>query len=189
MLASHCRTHACGPDLRVEPLGDGCYVVDSRLYECTTDILPVGELACLDITPCAGACEKTITLDGREYEIDHCRPKWEAYLRAKHPLTCSPVPVQTIPEALLPPKLDVPIELMREVIRSGKDRLVYETEVCPSTAKIAVGKLIRSSGFLALDRWLRARLAGLGAPAALGACASVTLVLGRFECETEKSLL
>jgi hypothetical protein len=186
VLATHCRASgACGPELRAEPLGDGCYVVSARLYQCTTDVLPVGQLACLDVTPCTGACKQTITVDGRDVDVDHCRPKWDAYRRALHPLTCSAVPVATTPPSLLPAKLDIPRELVTEVQRSGKDRLVYETELCASTAH----EPSRSTGFPALDRWLRVRLGEVGARVESGSCEKVTLVLGRFECEIEQSAL
>lgn len=190
VLATHCRaTRACGPEVHAENLGDGCYVVSSRLYQCTTDVLPVGELACLDVTPCTGACTQTITVDGREVDVERCRPRWEAYRRARHPLACSPVPVHTIPAGLLPATLDVPRELVTEVQRSGKDRVTFEAEVCASAANATVGEPTTSTGFPRLDRWLRERLGETRALTAPGSSENVTLVLGRFECEAEQSLL
>jgi hypothetical protein len=184
--------HPCGPSEHAEPLGEGCYVVDTRLYQCTTDVLPAGALSCFDVTPCTGLCTQTITVDGREIESHHCWPRWTAYQRARHPLTCSPVPVATTPSALLPPTLDVPADLMHEVQRSGRDRLVVTAELCASPTGTTVrAPLAKSSGFPALDRWLVARLGGtpvptpVPMPAVTGECTTVTLVLGRFECEVE----
>jgi hypothetical protein len=187
VLATHCRDHACGPELRAEHLGDGCYAVDSRLYQCSSDTLPVGQLMCIDVTPCTGACKVTITVDDREVDIKRCRPKWQAYWHAKHPLTCSPVPVAVQGSFnAIPKTLDIPPDIVREVTRSGRDRLIYETAVCGLTSTTTVGDPIKSSGFPALDQWLAERLAGLDASSVRGSCTTVTLVLGRFECEVER---
>lgn len=201
-LATHCQEHGCGSDERAEHLGEGCYVVHApnrhslygRLYDCTQDILPAGEVMCLDVTPCPGLCKKTITVEGREVPTDRCRQRWDQYQRSQHPLTCSPVGLAVSYEpadlGLKTPRttLDLPRRLMDEVLRSGKDRLLYTVELCASATGLAAGEPTHSTGFAEIDQLLRARIGELeldlsNAP---GSCVNATFVLGKFECEAEQ---
>ena len=199
-LATHCQEHVCGSEEHAEHLGDGCYVVHARdrdrLFECTTDIQPAGELMCLDVTPCSGACKVTISIDGREVPIDRCRPRWEQYRRSLHPLTCSPVGLRIFyePAALAlktPLTMDLPARLVQDVLRTGKEKVVYAVELCVSATGIAVGERTHSTGFAEIDRLLRARIGELeiDARSASGSCAIANVVLGPFECDVEQSQL
>lgn len=197
-LATYGQDHVCGSEEHAEHLGDGCYAVHARdrdtLYECTTDIQPAGELMCLDVTPCSGACKKTISIAGREVPIDRCRPRWERYRRSLHPLTCSPVGLRVFYEpTTLPLKtpltMDLPDRLVQDVLRTGNDRVVYTVKLCVSATGIAVGEQTHSTGFAEIDRLLRIRIGEfeIDARSASGSCAIATVMLGRFECDVEQS--
>jgi hypothetical protein len=100
-VATHCSDRTCpATPPAARHLGDGCYVVEEQLYQCSTDELPAGQASCLEVPICTGACEVTIT-DGRFREIstDRCRALWSQDRAARRPPPrCSPVQLDVMVE-------------------------------------------------------------------------------------------
>lgn len=165
-----------------------------HLYDCSTDRLPVGTASCIDVTPCTGACQKTITVDGRQIAIERCLPRWRADREARRPpRTCSPARLQVVIEPPATPvaasTLVLPAELVLEVIRTGKTRVAYTAESCVTSAGVVVNEPTRRTGFAKLDDVLHRRIGELANVASPGACAAVTLVVSHLECEVDKALM
>jgi hypothetical protein len=190
-VATHCWGHACAATPEARNLGEGCYVVDDRLYQCSTDYLPAGQVSCFEIPRCVGACTVTVTgRNGRAISIARCSDRWRADREAhRPPPTCSPARLQVVdgPGAGTSSALPLPPALVIEVVRTGKSRVVYEAEACGTDDGVVVGEATRTTGFVELDRVLRGRLAELAVPP--GACARVALIASRFECEVGQTLL
>jgi hypothetical protein len=82
VIATHCRNHACPSEPRARGLGGGCYVVGDRLYQCSNDELPVGQVSCFEIDWQQGTRAFHYTDSrGREISTVDCRDRW----RAEHP--------------------------------------------------------------------------------------------------------
>jgi hypothetical protein len=77
VVATHCRQHACPVTPHARGLGAGCYVVEDRLYQCSNDGLPLGEVSCFEIDWHAGTWEFHF-IDSRGHEIStrECRDRW-----------------------------------------------------------------------------------------------------------------
>jgi hypothetical protein len=189
VVATHCQGHACKTTPQARGLGEGCYVVDDELYQCSTDVLPVGEASCFAIPRCAGACKVTITVDDREISTERCRARWAAD-RAAHrpPPRCSPVRLQVLSgPAVSPADLRLPAELVLEVLRTGKSRLMYEAEACSTNDGVVVGEATHTTGFAGLDGVLRGEVAALAPPP--GECVTIVLLASEFECDLEVELM
>jgi len=199
VVAAHCERHACTSAPRPRHLGDGCYTVHDpdgdHLYDCSTDRLPAGAASCIEVTPCIGACTQTITINNRQIPIDRCVATWRADREAhRPPRTCSPARLQVVIEpaatpAVTPSTLVLPAELVVEVIRSGKDRVVYAAESCVASDGIVVKEPTHRTGFADLDRVLHRQIGELAGASSPGACVIVTLLVSHFECESDKVLL
>lgn len=198
VVATHCSNGRCAARPEPRHLGDGCYAVHdagtnrNHLYDCTTDHAPAGAATCIDVTPCTGACKQTVTLDGREIPIDRCEARWRADREAhRAPRRCSPSLVQVVMEPptttpMASSPLTLPAEVVMEVSRSGKSRVVYTAESCASADGIVVKAPTRSSGFPTLDVVLHQTIGEHSTGIALGGCAVVTLLVSRFECEVDQ---
>jgi hypothetical protein len=88
----------------------------------------------------------------------------------------------------MPSTLDLPADLVIEVMRSGKTRVVYTTRACVTADGIVVEKATRQTGFPALDVVLHRTISDLSS-GALGACVAVTLHVSHFECEIDATLM
>jgi hypothetical protein len=85
-----------------------------------------------------------------------------------------------------PTSLALPFPLLRAVIISGKDRVIYTVEMCGGPAALQ-----HSTGFADLDQFLASRIADLGlALPAAPECATASLILGRFAsaCDRPQTL-
>lgn len=171
-VATHCDRHGCATPTDALNLGEGCYAVDDHLYQCASD--GPNPVSCFEIPSCAELCEITVTdRRGLEVSIDRCQRLWGDYRAANQPPpTCEPVRVQVGTGDAH--DVEVGYDVIIEVVRSGKSKVVYEAEVCADGVTPT-----RTSGFAALDDVLRADAATL-APA--DGCVSVALIGSNFEC-------
>jgi len=181
-VATHCHHHDCPTTAEALNLGEGCYLVDDRLYQCSTD--GPGEASCFEISPCREVCDNTVT-DSRGFEIstERCESLRWAYRRAHPPPpTCAPVELRSMGSvaAHSPLQLALPDAQVLEVVRAGKNRVVYEAEACATGDGVVVGEPVHATGFADLDEVLRGEAAKVALPP--GECANVVLVLSRFEC-------
>ena len=202
VVATHCEKRACASRPQPRHLGEGCYAVHdsdsdrNHLYDCSTDLLPAGAASCTDVTPCTGACKVTITVDCREIPIDRCLARWNADREAhRPPRTCSAARLQVVIEpsamaaVMSSTLLALPAELVIEVIRSGKTRVVYTAEACVTSGGIVVNEPTHRTGFAKLDLVLHRKIGELVGRASPGTCAAVTLLVSHFECETDQALM
>jgi hypothetical protein len=180
-VATHCHHHACPTTARALDLGEGCHVVDDRLYQCATD--GPGEASCFEVSPCAEVCDNKVT-DGRGFEIStkRCESLWWAYREAhRSPPTCQPVLISIGPVAAQSrSELALPDALVFAVSRTGMVRATYEAEACGTGDGVVVGEPTHTTGFVDLDEVLRGEVAKVALPP--GECANVVLVASRFEC-------
>ncbi len=86
--------------------------------------------------------------------------------------------------AVMSSTLALPAELVIEVIRSGKNRVVYTAETCVTSGGIVVNEPTHRTGFAKLDLVLHRKIGEVVGKASPGTCAAVTLLVSHFECET-----
>lgn len=183
-VAAHCDQHACAGKPAAVDLGEGCYAVDRNLYQCAAD--GPGDPSCFEVPLCTEVCDNKVT-DGRGIEIStkRCEALWRDYQQAhRPPPTCRPVEVAAFGSAAtlyLRTSLALPAAVVEEVVRSGKDRLVYEARVCATADRVVVDEPTRVTGFARVDSALHAELAKVAL--ARGACADIPLVASRFDCD------
>jgi hypothetical protein len=189
----HCGRHGCPTRPEARHLGDGCYVVEERVYQCSTDERPLGRVSCLEVqTDCPGLCY-VVTTDhlGQEIPTERCRELGLQDRRARRgPTRCKPARVLVVeaPTAELPwRRLALPSAVVLEVTRSGKERVTYAAEVCAPEGVVVVGETTTSTGFADLDRALDDKLTELSMPP--GTCETVSLIVVDFECEVEQFAL
>jgi hypothetical protein len=193
VTADHCANHACASRPEPRHLGEGCYIVedpgDSReyLYDCSTDLLPVGGLVCTDVTPCTGYCSMSITFDDRPMAIGRCLHRWSADRRARHPQRCSVPHLQVVIDSIPTQEttLALPTDVVMEVVRTGMHKMLYTAEACVTSGGILVTEPTRRTGFYRIDPVLARIMRQLANTGPVGSCATVTLVVSHFECEIE----
>ena len=79
VVATHCQRHACPAAPHARLLGERCYVVGDRLYQCSTNRLPAGQASCFEIDFAAGTRTYIRTVhNGRELSTRRCRDLWRA---------------------------------------------------------------------------------------------------------------
>ncbi|MBZ0237689.1 MAG: hypothetical protein K8M05_35565 [Deltaproteobacteria bacterium] len=181
-VATHCGRHGCPKTAEALNLGEGCYAVENRLYQCAAD--GPGEASCFEIRPCPEVCDDRVT-DGRGFEVstERCETLWRSYREAhRPPPTCAPVKLASITSAVTHARseLTLPDALVLEVVRTGESRLMFEAEVCATDDGVVVGEPSRTTGFAQLDEVLRGEVARVAL--APGECANVALVVSQFEC-------
>lgn len=70
----HCAWNKCPTEPRIVHLGEGCYLADQRVYDCTTDVLPAGALSCLETPPDGIALMAAIPRSSRELHVVSLEP-------------------------------------------------------------------------------------------------------------------